>query len=213
MQWYVKLFAPVIIALCLMGVLAILLTARAGNDEIFKLLAFVALSVSSWAFIQPLYFPRRPEKDRQRAMLTLFIIAFHLFPCFLILNSNNRFREEYLAWPISLIFLTTLFYLLRHRKPIYSLAPGWEHFKQLCAKFSMIGWAIFILFVLEDEFVHALGSTSPMHWENETIGIIMMIPWIIAQICACLFYYIEAIIHHVRNSPKNWQKRIDRIGD
>lgn len=168
----------------------------------------VGLIIGAWGCIQTLFYYKRPYKSRFRLLLSACILIGTVTPIYLILGNVNE------AWPIIPVAISAnlalILYLLRHRKPVFSLAPRWAQLKQLGITGSLIGWAGYGIFLVGNVMYNGmfLRMLLPMSNPFEYLPI----PWAIISVIGIVSYYVEEILHQKRNTGAEWQKRIDTLG-
>lgn len=209
MNWYIKLFAPAIVAAILVG--AGILLAWLDFDALLpnsdKALGFIIVSLVTWGAVQTLYFPKRPHKSRMRVFLLVAIGAYAFFFSNVLIVRNTG--EEWLFLLFGGALVASIAFGLRYRSSPYSLAPGWSQLKFLGVLFGLIGLTILLLYGLDQVFFKIFKRSSL----ERDFGPFFLIAWAITSAGGIISYYVEAILHHRRNSMKNWEKSINKMGD
>ncbi|MFK7971915.1 MAG: hypothetical protein AB8F95_16225 [Bacteroidia bacterium] len=164
----------------------------------------------AWCCIQPLIFPARAYKTRYRTPIIICILICPIFLTDLI----TRFTREEETWTPFLLLaalIATILYFLRHRKPIYTKAPGLAQIKDIGIKFALFGWIVFGIFLIDEAFLRTRVLRPIV--QDDLYRNMLLAPWGISHIIAAVGHYAEAIIHRKRDSDDAWQEQLDKIGN
>ena len=212
MSWYVKLFAPVIASLLTWASLWLLIEVYSIRPVDDDLLVIIMLGIAVWGGVQTLYFPRRAHKPRKRGWLIACILLFAM-----TISTQTVWYLRFYAGRNSLLSAFYVqchcfaFYFFRYREKAYSLAPKFAELKQLCVLAALTGLAVIMFFVFCLEATNIFsGIASRKLIQQFMLGLVLL--FLVAAAGGISFYYIEAILHHLRNSPKAWDKRLDDLG-
>lgn len=209
MNWYVKLFAPLI-----MATLTVVLFVTSRDLGIHRYytddIAGLGLGIITvWAAIQSLSFPQRVHKNRNRLALIVGVLLYAMF--FLLIS----FGGSYMGKGASAIFFFVvsvsmgIAYYLRHKENTDSLAPEWMQMKTIAVLGALSGFAV-IWFYLIDESMLRIINFEKVFPEEVAIGFLLV--WGLSIGTAIALYYIEAILHHSRSKSPAWEAKLDQIG-